>query len=139
MQEGQKNREMMVLCVAEGAGAVYAKTNPVVRLGKAAEEIEKSAAFPRLEIDSLLRSYDEILHSLMLLASPLWRCLGSPRNQPGRRGFSPTSFVAEQNHRVDGESTPGGDQGSDNADAEHGENDSTQDDRILWRGLIHDG
>ena len=47
-------------------------------------------------------------------------------------------FVAQQNHRVDGESTPGGDQGRDNADAEHGENDSTKDERVLWRGLIHD-
>jgi len=56
-------------------------------------------------------------------------------------GFFPLRFelfVAEQDHRVDGESAPGVDQGGDNADAEHGENDATQDDRGLWRGLIHD-
>jgi hypothetical protein len=37
----------MLLCVAEGFSAVYAKAHAVIRLRKAPEEIEEGAAFPR--------------------------------------------------------------------------------------------
>src|SRR3984885_8708815 len=48
------------------------------------------------------------------------------------------SFIAEQNHRVNGEGTSSGDQGSDHAYAEHSKNDTAEDDRVFRRGLIHD-
>src|SRR5260370_37625782 len=48
------------------------------------------------------------------------------------------SFFAQQDHRVDSERTPGGNQGGYETYAEHGKNDAAEDDRVFRRGLIHD-
>jgi hypothetical protein len=40
---------------------------------------------------------------------------------------------------ANGEGTPSGDQGNDDAYAKHSKNDTAEEDRVFWRGLIHDG
>ena len=50
----------------------------------------------------------------------------------------PPGYTASYADRIDGESAPSWNEGSDDADKKHGEDDASEDYRILRRGLIHD-
>ena len=48
------------------------------------------------------------------------------------------SFITKQDHRINGEGTSSRHQGCDDAYAEHSKNDTAEDDRVFWCGLVHD-
>src|ERR1700679_3169247 len=65
MQQRQKNGKPMLLGIAVGSGAINAKTDPVIGLGKILEKLKASTPLPRLHID-LLSAANHNLHARML-------------------------------------------------------------------------
>ena len=62
----------------------------------------------------------------------------SPKTRSDAQLLACVLLFSQQDHRIDGESVPGGDPGSHQADRQHGQDDAAQHDRVFWRGLIDD-
>jgi hypothetical protein len=70
MQKGEKDGEVVLLCVAVGCGAVYTDADAMVGLAERLEKVEERAAFPGVQIDFLLSYEDGVRHTVMLTRPP---------------------------------------------------------------------
>jgi hypothetical protein len=70
MQKGEKDGEVVLLCVVVGCGAVHTDADAMVGLAERLEKVEERSALPGVQIDFLLSYEDGIRHRVMLTRRP---------------------------------------------------------------------